>query len=192
MQHYLTTSQKDRLKPYLMKKQNNRCLFCKDLFVSTPANDSMKTTFEHLDNNTTHNENWNLALAHKHCNNEKKFNTDYQIIAQMQLKENHQSADSTDMCVNPSPEPKQTTKEIDINVAFYKITKEFISDRLLRQGVPELLWNDTKHSVAYLMKEQTGHGSSSTAERYLLDLTSSVAPFNKIEHGGIWVIVKRQ
>jgi len=175
-----------------MKKQNDRCLFCKDHFVSTPANDSMKTTFEHLDNNPLNNDTQNLALAHKHCNNEKKFNSDYQIIAQVQLKENHLSADSTDMCVSQSHEPKQTTKEIDINVAFYKITKEFISDRLLRQNVPELLWNDTKHSVSYLMKEQTGHGSSATAERYLLDLTSSVAPFDKVERGGIWVIVKRQ
>src|SRR3990167_2247709 len=83
------------LKPELnyLTKQNlskdGKCLFCKDPFVSTPANNSMHTTYEHLDGNTFNNDPTNLALAHKHCNNEKKHNSDYQIIARQQLQENH-------------------------------------------------------------------------------------------------------
>ena len=191
MQKYLTTCQKDNYKPALLKKQDNKCLFCRDPFVSVPANDSMKTTFEHLDNNVFNNRLENLALAHKRCNNEKRFNPDYQIIAKAQLQENHNSAESVDMCIKQSHEPKATSTEIDINVAFYKITKDFISERLLRQGKPSIEFNDTAYSVAYLMKEQTNHGSSATAKRYIMELCSTAAPFNKIEEGGIWCIIKR-
>jgi len=192
MQRYLTTSEKDRYKPGLLKKQDGRCLFCKDPFVSTPANNSMHTTYEHLDGNTFNNDPANLALAHKHCNNEKKHNSDYQIIARQQLQENHNSADSLDVHVRQTHEPKETSQQIDINVAFYHITKQFVNDRLLRQAMPEILFNDTAESVAYLMKEQTNHGSSATAKRYLHELTSSVAPFDRVERGGVWYIIKRQ
>ena len=192
MQRYLTTCQKDRYKPGLIERQNNKCLFCKDPFVSVPANNSMHTTYEHLDGNTFNNDLANLALAHKKCNNDKKHNSDYQIIARHQLQENHNSADSLYARVSQTHEPKETSKQIDINVAFYKITKDFVNDRLLRQALPELPFNDTAESVAYLMKEQTAHGSSATAKRYLNELTSSVAPFDRIERGGVWYIVKRQ
>ena len=192
MQRYLTTSKKDRLKPFLLKKQNNKCLFCKDPFLSTPANDSMKTTFEHLDNDAYNNDSQNLALTHKHCNNDKKHNSDYQLIAQAQLKENHLSADSVDMCVNQTHEAKQTTMEIDLNVAMYKITKQFIDERLLRQNLPAIDFNDTAHCISHFMKEQTGHGSSESAKRHIKDYCCSVAPFKIEEQGGKSVILKRQ
>lgn len=191
LQRYLTTVEKDRYKPGLLKKQEGKCLYCKDPFVSVPANNSMHTTVEHLDGNVFNNDPANLALAHKRCNNDKKHNSDYQIIARQQLQENHNSLDSLDARVSQTHEPKETSQQIDINVAFYHITKQFVNDRLLRQLMPEIPFNDTAESVAYLMKEQTNHGSSATAKRYLNELTSSVAPFDRIERGGVWYIVKR-
>ena len=192
MQRYLTTSQKDRERPRLLQKQEGKCLFCKDAFVPNPANNSMRYTIEHLDGNVFNNDIANLALAHKKCNNEKKHNSDYQIIARHQLQDNHNSFDSLDACVSQTHEPKETSKQIDINVAFYKITKDYVNDRLLRQLLPEIHFNDTAESVAYLMKEQTNHGSSATAKRYLNELSSSVAPFDRVERGGVWYIIKRQ
>lgn len=188
-QGYLTTSQKDQIAPYLLTRDGPNCFYC-----LKPFDDSIKIfrrTFDHLDNNAHNNEKQNLVLAHFKCNQDKKWNIDYQLMAQEKIKQNSVSFDSMRARGITTHEPKQTSKEIDINVAFYKITKDYISDRLINQGLPAILYKDTAYSVCYIMKEQTGHGSSTTAERYINALCSSAGPFFLEEEGGLWNIKKK-
>ena len=192
MQRYLTTSQKDKFKSYLLRKQNNKCLFCFDPLTPTPANNDMATTYEHLDNNVFHNDLENLALAHKRCNNDKKHNSDYQIIARDQMKSNSLAVDSLSVSDQARHEPKHTPKVVDINVAMYNITKEYLHERLVVQGKPALDFNDAAYSIFYIMKEATGHGSSETSKRHILGLCSTAAPYDKQEdQNGRWIIIKR-
>jgi len=188
-QGYLTTSKKDQLTPIILNRDGPECFFCKKTF-----DDSLKLlrrTFDHLDNNARNNELLNLVLCHFKCNQDKKWNIDYQLMAQDKIRSNSISFDTMRARGNTTHEPKQTSKEIDINVAFYKITKDYISDRLINQGLPAMLYKDTAYSVFYIMKEQTGHGSSTTAERYINGLCSTAGPFFLEEEGGLWFIKKK-
>ena len=191
---YLTTSKKDALRPIILRRDGSACIYCKNALISNPATKDQRTTFDHLDNNPQNNEIDNLCLVHWKCNQEKKHNAEYQVIAKQKLEENRAfdgTFDYLGVCVSQHPEPKQTSKELDINVAFFKITSDYIKEYLLNKGKPALEFNDTAYSVAYLMKDKTGHGSSATAKRYINELCSSVAPFKLENQDGIWFIVKR-
>lgn len=189
---YLSTAEKRRWLQHYLDKQESQCLFCKLDFVPNPANDLMSITYEHLDKDVFNNEEWNLALAHKKCNNEKKWNSDYQIIAKDQLELNRKTLDSLSVCKQRPDEPKPTSKEIDINVATFNLAEEYLRERLKIQNKPALDFNDTMYSIFYLLKETTGHGSSETVKRTLLGFTSTAGPYDKIQdQNGNWVIIKK-
>jgi hypothetical protein len=186
MKQYLTTSKKQRLAPFILKRDGPNCFYCSSPFDGLSK--ELKRTYDHLDNNPFHNEPENLVLCHWKCNQLKKVYPEYKLMAESKIKENF---DSLDVCVNPSPEPKETTKEIDINLATKRIVLEFLQDRLLTQGKPAIELSDTIHSISYLMYEKTNHGSSETVKRHIKDFCSSVAPFKIEEQNGEWVIIKR-
>ncbi len=188
MQKYLTTNQKDKLLPYLLDRDGVNCFYCRKPF-QVGARKEQRRTIDHLDDEHTHNEKENLVLSHFECNQIKKNSAEFQIMAQAKLKENHSSFVS--LRVGIPHEPKATTKEIDINVQTWRLVKQFIDERLLNQNKPALDLNDTAHSISYLLKEQTGHGSDQTAKRHILDYCSDVAPFKCIEENGKWIILKR-
>jgi len=190
MQRYLTTTQKDRYLPFIIQRDGPNCFYCGMAFSLNDK--ALRRTYDHLNNDPKYNDPQNLVLAHWSCNQTKKYNQEYIIKASAKLRENKLFVDSLGVGVYSKPEPKQASQEIDINVAFWKITKDYISERLIRQGLPSIPFNETAYSVAYMMKDQTNHGSSATAKRYLLELCSEAAPFNREEQGGIWYIVKRQ
>lgn len=192
MQRYLTTAEKNRYRPILLKKQENKCLFCKIEFTNVPANRNMSITAEHLDSNVFNNKFENLALAHKKCNNDKKWNIDYQLIAKAQLEENLNSFEPLSVSKQTTHEPKPTSKEIDINVATFNLAEAYLIERLKVQDKPALDFNDTMYSIFYLLKETTGHGSSETVKRTLLGFTSSAGPYDKVEDAnGNWIIIKK-
>lgn len=186
MQRYLTTSQKDRLKPSILRRDGPNCFYCNRAFVLNDR--QLKPTFDHLDDNPFNNELHNLVLCHWTCNQVKKESPEYKLMAQDKIKEN---VDSVGVSVHLEPEPKTTSKEIDIHVMMGKLTKEFLDERLLKQNKPALDFNDTANSIALLMFNQTGHGSPETAKRHLKMFCSSVGQFKIQEEMGEWVIVKR-
>lgn len=189
---YLSTAEKRRWLQHYLDKQENLCLFCKEQFVPNPANDLMSITYEHLDKDVFNNEEWNLALAHKRCNNEKKWNSDYQIIAKDQLELNRKSLDSLSVSKQRPDEPKPTSKEIDINIATFNLAEAYLRERLKVKAMPALDFNDTMYSIFYLLKETTGHGSSETVKRTLLGFTSTAGPYDRIkDHNGNWVIAMK-
>ena len=191
MAKYLSTYLKEKYLPLLIQRDGPNCFYCNLPF--NPADRLMRRTYDHLDNNKTHNDMQNLVLAHFFCNEKKRHNAEYQIMAREKLRLNELSAfEGLRVCEILEHDRKETEKVIDINVTFRKITKTYIESRLIEQGVPALSLKDTKHSVAYIMQEKTGHGSSQTAARYIDDLCSSAGPFAFEEQDGIWYIVKKQ
>lgn len=189
---YLSTAEKIRWKPHYLEKQDNDCIFCKEEFTNIPANKEMSITYEHLDKDVFNNEEWNLALAHKKCNDDKKWNPDYQIIAKELLEQNKRTLDSLSVCKQRPDEPKPTSKEIDINVATFNLADAYLIERLKVQNKPALDFNDTMYSIFYLLKETTGHGSSETVKRTLLGFTSTAGPYDKVkDQNGNWVIIKK-
>ena len=189
MQKYLTTSQKDRLLPYILKRDGADCFYCKHPFASSPESKELKRTFDHLDNNPKNNERENLVLCHWKCNQLKKSYPEFQVMARGKIEQLRVTFDSLDECETTTPKP--ASKEIDINVMAKKITWQYLQERLIRQGKPALNYNDVAHSVSYIIWEQTGHGSSETIKRYLNDFCSSAAPFKTEEENGETIILKR-
>ena len=187
MQRYLTTSQKDRLTPYLLRRDSANCFYCNLPF--DPINKDLKRTFDHLDNNPKNNEKENLVLCHWKCNQLKKTYPEYQVMAQNKIHENHISFEPLNESETTAPKP--ASKEIDLNVALKKLTYEYLQERLVRQGKPAINYNDTAHSISYIFWERTGHGSSETVKRHLNDFCSSAAPFKAVEENGEMVILKR-
>ena len=187
MQHYLTTSQKDRYLPFIIQRDGPNCFYCGMAFSLNDK--ALRRTYDHLNNDPKFNDPQNLVLCHWRCNQTKKYNQEFIIKATGKLKDNRLLVDSLNVCVQPNP--KQTSKEIDLNVAMKTLTKEFLDERILRQGKPALEFNDTAHSIAYLMWDKTGHGSSETAKRHIKEFCASVAPYRLEEQNGEWVIVKR-
>lgn len=187
MQRYLTTSQKDRLTPYLLKRDGSNCFYCKNAFDGLSK--ELKRTFDHLDNKPMNNERENLVLCHWKCNQLKKSYPEYQILAQNKINENLVSFDSLNESEANTPKP--ASKEIDLNVAMKKLTYEYLQERLIVQAKPALNFNDTAHSISYIFWNRTGHGSSETVKRHLNDFCSSAAPFKAVEENGETVIIKR-
>ena len=190
MQKYLTTSEKDRLTPFLLRRDGTNCFYCKNPFDYT--NKELKRTVDHLNDKpagTENNRPENLVLCHWQCNQLKKTYPEYQVMAQNKLHENQVSFDSLDMCEATAPKP--ASKEIDLNVAIKKLTYEYLQERLVRQAKPAINYNDAAHSIAYIFWERTGHGSSETVKRHLNDFCSSAAPFKAVYENGETVILKR-
>lgn len=187
MQRYLTTSQKDRDTPYLLRRDGPNCFYCHLPFDT--MNHELKRTFDHLDNNPKNNEKENLVLCHWKCNQLKKTYPEYQVMAQNKAHENRISFEP--LGESETTSPKSASKEIDLNVALKKLTYEYLQERLVRQAKPALNYNDTAHSISYIFWERTGHGSSETVKRHLNDFCSSAAPFKAVDENGETVILKR-
>ena len=189
---YLTTSQKDRYMPILIQRDGANCYYCKLPF--DPLAQDLKRTFDHLDNDRTNNDIANLVLAHWKCNQMKKYNVEYKVMAADKRNEN---LDSMDECVPIPPTHKEASREIDINVALKKLTWEYLHDRLVGDKVhppreKKLELNDTASSISFIFWERTGHGSSETVKRHIKEFCSSVAPFTLYEEAGEWLIQRRQ
>jgi len=69
--------------------------------------------------------------------------------------------------------------EIDSNIEFSRITKEFLTDRLKsRKGRPpvekELDFKVTLNTITYLCRKETGHGSQNTIRRIIDEFRNRV------------------
>lgn len=188
---YLTTSSKGKLKPYLLAKQDNKCIFCKDTFLPNPPNAEASITYEHLDGNVFHNKPENLALAHKRCNKAKSANSDYQIIAKQLLSDNHNSFDLLGESVKSPAKGREPSIEIDVNKAYLQLTKEYLNARLITANAEALNKKDACRSIAYLIYEKLNQGSPYTAQKAIEMFTSTAAPFEEIDENGETLIIKR-
>ncbi len=89
----LTSSVKAKRTPLIIERdypngEEPTCCYCEQRFINNTS--KWKKTWEHLDNDETNEELWNLMWAHWYCNQKKKYFIDYQIMAQDLIKKNQE------------------------------------------------------------------------------------------------------
>lgn len=198
----LTLNQKTKFTPIIVKRDfpNGQilvCFFCEQRFIE--SNPKWKRTFDHLDNNTTHNFPENLVFAHWHCNQKKKFNPEWQVLANDKLQENLLLAsESLGEGRNNDNADKNTqpNEQIDANKEACKLVEEYLIERLLSHNgkdpvEKELDFHETSESLSYIYYKKYTHGSQNTFDRILKMFTSKAAPFDRDKRDGRMKIFRR-
>ncbi len=182
MQKLLTENQKIVKAEYLIRRDGNRCVFVNHEL------DPRDCEIEHLDNNPSNNENWNLALSCHAHNCQKKNNADFQIISQEKIKQNKSQIFIQKL---EDHSPREASTEIQININSRQIAEQFLSERVRTDG--SLEFQDALNSITFKCTEKTGHGSQQSTRNYIDSLTCSIAPFMISKNDeGKKIIVERQ
>jgi len=199
----LTLNQKAKFTPIIEKRdlpngEEPFCFYCEQRFIGTDH--KWRKTFDHLDNDTTNNIPENLVFAHWDCNQKKKSNPEWQVIASDKLKENlllaleslGEGGENNNADKNTQP-----NEQIDANKEESKLAEEYLNERLLARygkepAETELDYNDTRDSLTYLNYKKFDHGSQNTFDRILKMLTSPAAPFDRDKRNGRLKIFRRQ
>lgn len=196
----LTLNKKAKFTPIIIERDypdgtEHTCLYDGQPFI---ANDpEWKKEWEHLNNDDTVNEDWNLAWAHARCNRIKKFSPDLQIIAHEKIKSNKKwvsrSLGGGGEKTNKETQPNE---QIDANRESSLVTEQYIIERLMSCGNrpsidTELDYNDTKDCITRRCYKKFGHGSQNTIDRALKMMTCSESPFGREKRNGRMVIFRR-
>jgi len=199
----LTQNQKVKWTALIMKRdyadgQEPTCFFCEQIFLE--GDPRWKKEWEHLNNNPEDNRPENLVWVHHLCNQKKKNNTDWQILANEKLQENIMWAESESESLGEggkTPDKNtQPNEQIDANKTESQLAEEYLNERLLgrNENLPpetEIDYNETRDSLTYLHYKKYGHGSQNTFDRILKMLTSEAAPFDREKRNGRLKIFRR-
>ncbi len=198
----LTQNQKAKWTPLIIRRdysdcEEHVCFYCEQRFI--PSNPKCVQEWDHLNNNKGDSRPENLVWAHADCNKKKKYNIDWQILAQEKLSANVKWHDSESLGEGGKISDKNTqpNEQIDANKTASQLTEEYLNERLLgRGGNPssetELDYNETKDSLTYLHYKKYEHGSQNTFDRILKMLTSESAPFDRKKRDGRMKIFRRE
>ena len=168
-------------KSELVESDGPNCIFCN---LETTDDDR---ELEHLDNHDDNNEPENHAVTHKKCNLEKRYNSDYQIMAKERLSLN-QTRNMTSAIEDKTE--YGNSPEIEHNVIVGQFIKRSLTEIIKIDN--EFLFSDALNGFTYLTAEKFGHCSQVTVRRHLDALCSYSGPFMKIKNdSGKFVIVKR-
>lgn len=168
----LTSSQKDKKIPQIIARDGDVCFFCKIPFI--PEVRKWRRTIDHANNNPKDNRVENLLIVHLECNEQKKYNLDYHILAQDAEKENTIQAES----LSESEREKHTRKdkdvdeldEGDINLIVNKLVKTELESKLPDGDFESIIsYRETLKGIHYLLQQQTGGRGSEPASRRSLD-----------------------
>lgn len=75
----LTMTRKVKWISYLINRDGKECFYCEQRFIE--HNPRYRRVFDHLNNNEHDNRVENLVLCHSYCNELKKKDLDWQILA---------------------------------------------------------------------------------------------------------------
>lgn len=142
----------------------------KDCFYCKKPNPNI---LEHLDDDRRHNILEDFVISHQTCNVAKKFNIDYQVMAQDKLKQNQ----LTPFIPIEDNESEESSTEIKISKNSYDITEQYLSEKILTDD--SITWHDALYGSVYKCKKLTGYGSVQCVRNYLYTLTSPEGPFMK-------------
>lgn len=167
------------------------CCYCEQRFM--PKNPLYKKTFEHLDNDNTNQELWNLAWAHWKCNQDKKNTSDLQIQAKViishnqQWEENHSfdSLKERDKTVENDDRTETEMQESSMPIVERYLAKNLTDDKDVIHMTKAL------DSIAFLIYKATGHGSQQTVRRYINMLTSDDGKYERRKIEGKTFILRR-
>ncbi len=193
----LTTAVKARRVPLLIERdysndEEHICCYCEQRFLNDIP--KWKKTWEHLDNDETNEELWNLMWAHWNCNQKKKYFIDYQIMAQDLIKKNQEWQNIFDieefLKERKIKQPTEEHTEIELNTAHFQKTTEFLAEKIPDEESEHLL-NDAIYCIAARCRKETGHGSSQAVRNYLNELCCSEQRYKIVKKSGKNYIMKR-
>lgn len=173
-------------------KEHATCLYCKkplkiDSDEERKSGDRMKVVLDHLDDNPKNNNYWNQALVHQGCNQDKRNNIDYQVIAHDKKVES--------MAYTPSPSEDVSERRDNANVKMGNKIQALVEahlKRMLPPGLPRALpLDDLCDELAYLAQKKFKCGSQPTMKRHIMSLCSLSAPWQVTYETGRPLVSRR-
>jgi len=162
----LTHRIKQKAFPTLVERDDYRCFYCKGKFY-----DNHPAEYDHLNNNPNDSRRENLVFSHKECNNKKKFDSDYQIIAQDKLIENENAVVACERTLADTSTTKELTSQQEISKTNMSITKQFLQEHTINNE--ELILRDIVNAIVDICQDNNGTGSQAAVYRYIDSLTNS-------------------
>jgi len=161
----LTHRLKQKNEPIVRDRDLYVCLYCKEEFTETHPPE-----WEHLNNNPNDSRPENLVFAHKECNNRKKFNPEYQVLAHEKLIQNERAVLTCERTLADTGTTKELTSQQEINKANMKIAKQFIQEQTINNE--ELILRDAANAIVDICQDNNGTGSQSAVYRYIESFTN--------------------
>lgn len=179
------------------------CFYCGEKFDDNSVHFSR--VWEHLNDNESDNRPENMVWAHAVCNEEKKNNYDWKILAAEKLRENQKWAQRNEPAIKGEMEGartfsqhKPTSDEADVAAVLYKHAVQLLTQELLPQGGnppkrDSIPLKEAAECVDYLTKVETGgRGSQSAAQRHLETLSCAISKdFERRSINGKQIIFRR-
>lgn len=171
----LTQTLKAKYLPQLIDRDGNQCFYCKGRFHMWIK--KYKREFDHLDNNESHNDISNIVICHAKCNDEKRTNGDYQIMASEKLSKNIKSGDI--LIKSHADTDKETGTEVDSNAIFYDVMKEVLKEKISKSSIYSV--KDIVNLATAKGYIEVGHCSQTTMYRVLDVLTTEIFKWEKFK-----------
>jgi len=169
----LSTQMKLKYYPYLVKRDGNKCFYCKAAFSA-----NHRYEYDHLNSILKDSRPENLVLCHHECNVKKKYNSDHQIMAYEKLKLNEQSEY---VCASITVEEQPLTSCQRINQQITEVTTNFLAEHTLNDE--ELPLTDTTYAITHITQDRFKCGSPDAVLRCIKVLSNSI--------NGTYIIFKK-
>lgn len=191
-----TSNQNDKKIPRIIKRDGNVCFFCKQPFHSEIS--GLERVIDHANNKENDHRIENSLIAHMKCNDEKKWNIDFQILALDALKKNLSVAPES---LGESERQKCKERGIDeltegdINEIVNKLVKLELQTKLPVENYETVIsYKKTLKGIHFLLIEETGNnrGSEQACRRGLDAFCSMYAPWIDEKQGKGNRIIRRR
>lgn len=166
------------------------CCYCEQRFIENHP--LWKRTWEHLNNDNTCEESWNLSWAHWKCNEDKVYSIDFQIIAQEIIKKNKKWDADNDFELSSERENKidqNIHSEIDLSTTHFQVATEYLAEKINCENYSIPL-EDTIYCIVGRCREKTNHGSHQSVRAYLKELTCSEGSYRMDKKEGKYHIFR--
>ncbi len=187
----LTATQKDKKLPVILGRDGNMCLFCEQRFII--GNPKWRRVIDHLNNNEQDNRVENLGVVHAYCNEQKKNNIEFQVMASEKLKENTLSCESLSEGEKKDDTHTDELNEGDINQIINKLVFAELESQLPKGSKNTISYTQTLRGITYLVIKQThGRGSETSVRRSIDAHCSKYAEWEDQKEGRGNRIIKRR
>jgi len=184
---YLSATIKRKRHPLIILRDYPRgavhkCCYCKVKFdESVPKR---RLNWEHLDDDKTNQQLWNLAWACYECNQRKRNNYDLKILGMELILLNKQWEESqtpelTPVCEKSELKQQVKTSEFDLSPVMFEIAQQFLQEKLSTTN-KRMTTKLAANTIAARCIKKIKQGSPVTARRNL-DILSTEEFIYKIE-----------